>query len=420
MSEKTVDEVVKLFPPNSRAATRPLVTSIVSLQGGGTVTRKDWYTRVTRRLHYFMWVYNMGYEDDLWLANCTDHRRRTYQFAEYATHLCTGETIQCRAIRHGTVLKYLRDAAGFVKLKTGIDPRCELDSTRIADPIKKVTDEYLRWEKIPDRREPWTVEMQKAFDKANREIDAADKDDTLPLALADWCALGLSTGYRIGEWAQPNDNKGDIRKPDMKNREGIIAAMLPQDFVFFDAKGRRISSLAEAVQRGIAHVDRVRITWRVQKNGMNGERKTYMRNSKSPDLCPVNRALRIVARYIRVVGLNDPLVPLGCYRHPVNGAQLIVSDEIETHMRAIVAELYGLDPDNEADKKELSKWSAHSLRVGACQILYALGFHAYEIQMILRWKSDAFKEYLRDIAWVARKQAKAMSTIAEATIEPFL
>ncbi len=221
-----------------------------------------------------MWVYNMGYDDDLWLEHCTDHRRRTYQFAEYATHLCSGETIQCRAIRHGTVLSYLRDAAYFLKTKTGIDPRFELNDEKLADPIKKVTDEYQRWEKVPDRREPWTIEMQKAFDEANRAIEADDKDDTLPSAIADWCALGLSTGFRLGEWAQPNENKGDIRNPDTKKWKGIIPAMLPSDFVFYRANGKMIRNLADAVRLGIDKITRVRITWRVQKNKKNGERST--------------------------------------------------------------------------------------------------------------------------------------------------
>lgn len=389
-----------------------------TLQGGGTKQLTGQYTRVTRRLNYFQWVYNMKFTDNLWLENC-DHRRRIYQFAQYATHLCTGETIQMRAIRHDTVCKYLQAAASFLQLKCHDDPRFELGAKQYADPIKKVLKEYQRWEAMPDRREPWTVEMQRAFDKANEAIVAQDKNDTLPLALADWFALGLSTGYRRGEWAQPNAKHADINNPDHKNWGGIIPAMLPQDFVFYDTAGRKLSH-AEAVRRGIRNVARVKITWRVQKNRQNNESKTYLRNLKKPDLCPVNRALRIAARYIRVVGSNQPNVPLGVHKHPVGGARLIIAREIEKHMRAVVAEILNLNPEDEDDKKQLLRWSAHSLRVGACQILYACGFNAHEIQTLLRWLSLAFMDYLRDIAWVARKQVKAMNTVADNVIEPFI
>jgi hypothetical protein len=360
----------------------------------------------------------MKFTDNLWLVNC-DHSRRIYQFAQYAAHLCTGETIQMRAIRYSTVCSYLLAAASFLQLKCHDDPRFELGATKYADPIKKVLDEYKRWEAMPNRREPWTIEMQQAFDKANEAIAEQDKDDTLPLALADWFALGLSTGYRRGEWAQPNEQHAGIHKPDHKNWGGIIPAMLPRDFVFYDTAGKKLSH-AEAVSRGIRYVARVKITWRVQKNKQNNESKTYIRNLRKQDLCPVYRALRIVARHIRVVGPNQPTVPLGVHKHPENGARLIIAREIEKHMRIVVAKILNLDPEDEEDAKELLKWSAHSLRVGACQILYACGFNAHEIQTILRWLSLAFMDYLRDIAWVARKQIKAVNTVADDVIEPFL
>jgi len=72
------------------------------------------------------------------------------------------------------------------------------------------------------------------------------------------------------------------------------------------------------------------------------------------------------------------------------------------------------------DKDEVARYSTHSLRVGACQILYANGFRSHEIKMLLRWQSDAFMVYLRDIAWVARKQVDAMNEIAKDIFNPFL
>ena len=365
-----------------------------------------------------MWVYNMKYDDDLWLEHCP-HRRRIYQFAQYAAHLCTGETIACRAIRTDTIDAYLQAAASFLKLRTGIDPRFELGDTKKAEPIRVVLEEYRRWEEKPNRREPWTVQMQRAFDKANAEIVAEDKDDTLPLAMADWFALGLSTGFRRTEWAQPDAKHANIHNPDTANWKGVIPAKLPQDFVFYDLRGRKIRTHQEAVRLGIQGISRVRITWRVQKNKQNGESKTYVKNVNKPDLCPVNRALRIVARYLRIIGPHQPNVPLAVYMHQ-DGPQLIISPQIKAHMQAVVAKVLGLNPNNPKDAKELAKWTAHSIRVGACCILFALGFSPHEIKMLLRWLSETFMLYLRDIAWVARKQTDAMTTIANEVVQPFL
>ena len=39
--------------------------------------------------------------------------------------------------------------------------------------------------------------------------------------------------------------------------------------------------------------------------------------------------------------------------------------------------------------------------------------------MILRWRSDAFMQYLRDIAIVAHRQGRALADLA-AAYEPFL
>lgn len=409
VSDHLVDDIVDLFPKESHPTTISSVTSIVGLVNGGIKNQQELRTRVTRRLHYFMWVYNMNYADNLWLENC-DHRRRVYQFAQYTAHLCTGHTIHSKAIRYNTVLRYLHDAATFVKLQTGIDPRFELGSDSFAEPIQRILAEYKRWEEVPNRREPWTIAMQDALDDHNNNIDHPSRDDLLNHAIADWCGLGLSTGYRKGEWAQPTQAHADIRNPDTKDWRGIIPAMLPEDFTFYDNTGRRIRSHQLAVSYGISRVSKVRIKWRVQKNGDNGESKTYLRNTVSPNLCPVNRALSIVARHIRLVGTNEPNVPLGLYQHPTHGVQLIVATDVASIMRRTVAQVLGLDPIKDAE--ELAKWSTHSLRVGACQVLYASGFHAHEIKMLLRWKSDSFMKYLRDIAWVAKKRTDAMNDIA--------
>jgi hypothetical protein len=58
---------------------------------------------------------------------------------------------------------------------------------------------------------------------------------------------------------------------------------------------------------------------------------------------------------------------------------------------------------------ELQMWSSHSLRVGACTTLYAMGFHEMEIKHLLRWKSNAFMTYLRNLAVTSRRHNEALN-----------
>jgi hypothetical protein len=65
----------------------------------------------------------------------------------------------------------------------------------------------------------------------------------------------------------------------------------------------------------------------------------------------------------------------------------------------------------------IRKWGVHSIRVGACVALHAMGFGALEIQFLLRWRSTAFMVYLRNIAILAVRHHRALD---EAGAFPFL
>ena len=51
--------------------------------------------------------------------------------------------------------------------------------------------------------------------------------------------------------------------------------------------------------------------------------------------------------------------------------------------------------------KELERFAAHSIRVGSCVIMHANRSSTSMIQVRLRWKSDAFKFYLRNVESLA-------------------
>jgi hypothetical protein len=74
------------------------------------------------------------------------------------------------------------------------------------------------------------------------------------------------------------------------------------------------------------------------------------------------------------------------------------------------AHVYKLDPVK--DSAHLCRWSAHSLRVGACLILHGMGFTNTQIQFLLCLQSNAFFVYLRNIAGLAHKQNRALNNLS--------
>jgi hypothetical protein len=143
----------------------------------------------------------------------------------------------------------------------------------------------------------------------------------------------------------------------------------------------------------------------------------FARNRITPEIDAITAWISIVDRFIRLLGdRND--IPLGVYHNEVTGeVYMITSAEIDPTMQSLATEIYKLDPTNPDDLKAILRFTSHSLRVGACNILHALGFKDYEIQRILRWRSKAFMLYLRNLAVVAQRHADAFT---EASLMPSL
>lgn len=104
---------------------------------------------------------------------------------------------------------------------------------------------------------------------------------------------------------------------------------------------------------------------------------------------------------------SSPTIPLSVYRAPNGTPYNITTADVETVMRRAAASLYNLDPIKH--RTELSLWSSHSLRVGACTMLYSKGFSEMEIKYLLRWKSSAFMTYLRNLAVTSRRHNIAIN-----------
>ena len=58
---------------------------------------------------------------------------------------------------------------------------------------------------------------------------------------------------------------------------------------------------------------------------------------------------------------------------------------------------------NISTKEKLSRWLAHSIKVGAAVTMHIAGANAEAIKIHLRWRSNTFMLYLRDVLALAIK-----------------
>lgn len=192
------------------------------------------------------------------------------QLCMYALHLHTGNSLYCRCIKASTIKKYILAVATFLAL-FGTHPR----NFRKASPtdkkftplLKSVYNELEHWEKMPNRREPYTPEMQDDLEHANAAANL--REDSLKVALAEWFKAGLFKGSRLTEWAQ-NASHDSIDNYQL-DKSGDMCAFMLRD-VTFEGQSKRQYKATDAIM--FNHIDPIikcRIKYHTQKNGENGE-----------------------------------------------------------------------------------------------------------------------------------------------------
>jgi hypothetical protein len=92
----------------------------------------------------------MSLTDDLCLSS-VHADRSVWQLAIFTAHLACGQSVSCRAIKSGTIRKYLLSMAKFVMRGSPRDPRKRNQLGKgLAPEIQDVIDEVKRWEDVPD------------------------------------------------------------------------------------------------------------------------------------------------------------------------------------------------------------------------------------------------------------------------------
>ena len=304
--------------------------------------------------------------------------------ALYAADLANNNTILCRAIKSNTIKQYLRAAASFSIAAQRLDPQLDIYGKR-SFWINKVLQEVKRWESMPDRREPVTVEMIE-YMLTHKTSDV----DGLYNALTDWNIVGQYVGQRLGEWALTNYAKS----VPMTNKGKPIPFCF-EDIVFVGIQNKRLRQ-SRSTKLLISEVTAVYVHWKVQKNGDNGQKVLFTKNKANVKLCPVRAFLRIRER-ARRCRLSSS-VPLAVFVKD-GEVHYIRAKHIEEHLRGVAQVVYDV-----SDSDDLRRWSAHSIRVGAAVRLHTAGKDGPYIQLRLRWRSTTFLVYLRNTIEIADQQ----------------
>jgi hypothetical protein len=333
-------------------------------------------------------------------------------FAMYVVHLGMGHTLLCKTIKSGTIRKYVKQAASKLQARRQsyqrhhpntilpwFSPIRAHGDTKIAPHIESCIKEIHRWESMQDRREPLTTDMI----HWHKLQCLPSAPHSVANALFDWQVCGIYAGFRLSEWAQEDH----VRHRDRIKLtiEGTPTAFIIDDLQFF-GENRRTMSRADALRRPYL-VQQVDARWRYQKNGTRGEKKTFVRigqGRSSCTLCAVSAWLRIAERW-SVLNL-DALHPLAVFTDNglANGKPAFIRPcHINAALRAAATAVYNI-----TDPKALARFSSHSIRVGACVALHAAGIQQQDIKFALRWKSDSFYAYLRNLPCQAARTSAAV------------
>jgi hypothetical protein len=124
--------------------------------------------------------------------------------------------------------------------------------------------------------------------------------------LFDLVALGCYIGPPVSKYAQTMDKNVDYHVYPAGKQ--VIKAFTANNFQFFDKNSQVITELSDA---SIKVVDRVCITWHIQKNHQNNQTVTLLSDKTNTAICPILAALRLV---LRAHCLSQPdSMPVACY-----------------------------------------------------------------------------------------------------------
>lgn len=133
-----------------------------------------------------------------------------------------------------------------------------------------------------------------------------------------------------------------------------------------------------SIHRGVDHLQLIDINIPHFKHSKSNVTTLRLhQNTKNPVICPC----LALTQYLQLRKHGSPSEPLFSFMD-----KLPVSKQFFTHHLRTALAFCNLD---------LHRYQSHSFRIGAATTAALLGFSEIQIQNMCRWRSNAFKKYIR-------------------------
>jgi len=303
--------------------------------------------------------------------------------------LVAGYTIKAMAIAPKTLNLYLTAA--------GITPRPDpttLQNRYTFPPLlADVINEYKKWHHMPNRREPITLPMLEHW----RSLAQWAHRDSYQAAFYDWMVIGMHTGCRKSEWCQDTYDYKLFTQVAL-NPDDSSKAFIASDFTLHN------DSTKSNLESPIKEFNYVKIRWRFQKNGDNGQTISFAHDQSNPSFSPVLAAQRILERAQRLEVPHN--MPIAVFKRPIQSPPapkylFIDHHSVELQFKSCARKILHI-----TKIADLARFTLHSIRVGACVLLHENGADSLLIKSRLRWRSDSFLNYLRNTLFLAKAHAQ--------------
>ncbi len=242
------------------------------------------------------------------------------------------------------------------------------------------------------------------FAELLQKLNVSYSPDSEQHTLFNLVALGCYIGPCVSKYAQTTDKNVDYHVyPSGKQ---VIKAFTANDFQFFDKNSQVVTKLSET---SIEVINRVRITWRIQKNCQSNQTVTLLSDKTNTAICPILAALRLVLRARRLSQPDSMLV--ACYSKK-DSLAYITGTRITVLFRAAAR---AVRPTITKENKQ--QYSAHSLQVWACVLLDEAGKLPDYIKKRLCWMGNSFRMYLRDTRIIQDQHCEAFQASSKEVMD---
>ena len=315
----------------------------------------------------------------------------------YCLHGCNCRNMD--GLRAGTLRGYA-SAIGTLFTLRGFKPPIDISDPNNLGGI--IITNRKREEDIAAQRCPLSNAI---FAELQRKASASHSLDSEQNCLFDVVCVGRLIGPRVSEYAQTSPSKVDYHVYP-SGKKVIKKAFIANDFAFYNKLGNLIVHLDD---KSVDIVKKVKITWRIQKNRRNGQAITLSADDDHPMICPVCAALRMVLR-ARRLGQPDSL-PVACHTYKKQRIYL-TGKRVAVLFREAAKTIH---PN--MSKEDLSRFSAHSLRVWECVLLNEAGMSPEFIMSRLRWMGNSFRMYLRDTGMIQDKHRDILRAASQEVLD---